>query len=214
LHIVQPAIDHYDTWNITIDDLYDWVHGELAIAINKCYQTDAEFNPGEKQCKWCEAANHCIYRYNYIQDLASRIFHAEKMLAETPDISDLMELIDQAPAIKRAVKSIISYVQREMEKGISVPGYKLVHGRSNRKWVDEKKTIEWLSENTGIEELFTTKLRSPSQLEKELITLKKNEDFKKLYHNPPGKITIASEHDKREAVDPNKSAVNVFKEVS
>jgi hypothetical protein len=213
LHIVQPAIDHFDTWDLTTNELYEWVHGKLAVAINKCATPGAQIIPGYKQCRWCEAANHCITRYNWVQDTAAKLFHAEKLLATAPDIKDLMELVSQGPAVEKAIKSIISYVQTEMEKGVSVPGYKLVRGRSNRKWLDEKKTIEWLSKNTNIEELFTSKLRSPSQFEKEVITLKKNEDYKKLFHNPPGKIAIAPETDKREAIEPNKSAVDVFKGV-
>ena len=53
LHVVQPALDHYNTWNLSINDLFDWVHGTLAIAINKC-ETPGEynFNPGLSQCRW------------------------------------------------------------------------------------------------------------------------------------------------------------------
>jgi len=42
--------------------------------------------------------------------------------------------------------------------------------------------------------------------------LKKNDNFKALYHNPPGKITLVLESDKRSAIEPEKKAVNVFAE--
>ena len=210
LHIVQPAIDNFSTWNLTISELYDWVHGTLAIAINKCSDNSEEFNPGVEQCRWCEAQNHCRTRLDHAYDIAIRLFDANAKLADCPDPKELVRLIDQAPLVEKAIKSILFYIQTEMLKGEVYPGLKLVHGRSNRKWIDEKKTIKWLSEHTEIEEFFTSKIISPAQVEKEVKSLKKNEDYKKLYEQPEGKITLVGESDKRPAIQTASSAIDVF----
>jgi len=210
VHIVQPAIENFSSWELTIEELYEWVHGTLAVAINKAASEIDEFNPGIEQCRWCEAQNHCRTRFDYVQSLATRIFEANAKLAECPTPEELVSLIDQAPMVEKAIKSIILYVQTEMLKGVSFPGVKLVRGRSNRKWIDTKKAVEWLSENTEIDDLFVSKLRSPSQLEKEVKSLKKNDDFKKLYEQPEGKITLVGLSDKRPAIQDTTTAVDVF----
>ena len=85
-------------------------------------------------------------------------------------------------------------------------------GRANRKWINELRVVKWLSEHTEIEDLFTSKIISPSQVEKEVKSLKKNEDFKKLYTKPDGKITLVGESDKRPAIQTETDAVDVFKD--
>jgi hypothetical protein len=210
LHVVQPAIENFTIWEITVDELYEWVHGTLAIAINRAACETELFNPGVEQCRWCEAQNHCRTRFEYAQEWAVKIFEANKVLASCPAPEELAKLIDMFPLVEKAYKSILFYAQTEMMKGTQFPGLKLVQGRSNRKWVDEKKAVEWLSKNTEIDELFTSKLRSPSQMEKELKWLKKNDDFKKLYEQPPGKVTLVGESDKRPAIQAEQTAIDVF----
>jgi translation initiation factor IF-1 len=180
LHVVQPALDHYDTWSLSANELYDWVHGTLAIAIGKCHGSGVDkFVPGKSQCRWCEAKNHCSARITFAQETAIKLFNAKEKLATCPTIEDLVELVEMAPLVEDAIKSIRVYLQRELENGHKVPGLKLVRGKANRVWVNENDVITWLAKNTSIEELFTSKLRSPSQLEKEDRSLKKSEGFKK-----------------------------------
>jgi len=215
IHIVQPAIDHYDTWQCSINELYDWVHGTLAVAINKCHSSGIDkFVPGIEQCRWCEAKNHCEARITFAQETAVKLFDAKEKLATCPTIEDLVELVKLAPLVDDAIKSIRLYLQNELEKGNAVPGLKLVQGRANRAWVNENEAITWLAKNTSIEELFTSKLRSPSQMEKEVRALKKSEGFKKLYEKPAGKITMVSESDGRPAIQTNSGAIDVFAKVN
>lgn len=210
LHIFQPAIENTSIWEISVDELYDWVHGTLAIAINKCASETEIFNPGVEQCRWCEAQNHCKARLDQAQEWAIKIFEANKVLAACPAPEELSELVKMFPLVEKAYKSILFYMQTEMLKGSQFPGVKLVQGRSNRKWIDEAKAVEWLSKNTQIDDLFVSKLRSPSQLEKELKALKQNDDFKKLYEQPPGKVTLVDESDSRPAIKTEQTAIDVF----
>lgn len=213
LHVVQPAIENFDTYDVTIDEMYNWVHGTLAIAINKCASAVNEFNPGIEQCRWCEAKNHCRTRLDEAQDIAIRLFEAAETLATCPNPEELVRLINKAAAVERAIKDIRLYIQTDMMKGIVYPGLKLVTGRSNRSWINEKNTIKWLAENTEIEELFNSKLLSPSQIEKEVKTLKKNKDFMTLYNKPPGKIALVPDSDPRPALQTEATAIDVFANV-
>jgi len=214
LHIVQPAIEHYDTWELSIHDLYDWVHGTLAIAINKCHNDGIDkFSPGIKQCRWCEAKNFCEARTTFVQESAVKFFEAKEKLATCPTMEDLVKLLEIAPLVEDTIKSIRLYLQTELERGNVVPGMKLIRGRANRTWISENDTITWLAKNTSIEELFTSKLRSPSQFEKEVRTLKKNEGFKALHKTPEGKISMVPESDNRPTIQTDSGAINVFAEV-
>ena len=214
IHAVQPAIDHYDAYDYSINELYGWVHGTLAIAINKCHSSGIDkFVPGIEQCRWCEAKNHCEARTTFVQETALKLFSAKEKLATCPTIEDLVKLVEIAPLVESAIKSIRLYLQKELESGHNIPGLKLIRGRANRKWVNENDTITWLAKNTSIEELFKSTLRSPSQFEKEVRTLKKSEGFKKLYETPDGKISMVPESDGRPAIQTNSGAIDVFSKV-
>ena len=214
IHVVQPAIDHYDTWDLSTHELFDWVHGTLAVALNKCHTSGVDkFNPGVEQCRWCEAKNHCETRVVFVQEMAVEMFNAKERLATCPSLEDLVKIIEMAPLVEETIKGIRLYLQTELMKGNAVPGMKLIRGRANRAWVNENDTITWLAKNTSIEELFTSKLRSPSQFEKEVRTLKKSEGFKKLYETPEGKITMVPESDGRPAIQTDSGAIDVFSEV-
>jgi len=214
IHVVQPALDHYDTWSLSTNELYNWVHSTLAIAIGKCHSSGiGNFVPGIEQCRWCEAKNHCEARIVFAQETAIKLFEAKEKLATCPTVEDLVKLVELAPLVEDTIKSIRVYLQRELENGREVPGLKLVRGRANRVWINENDAITWLAKNTSVEELFTTKLRSPSQFEKEVKSLKSSEGFKKLYETPEGKLTLVSDKDGRPAVQTDSGAINVFSEV-
>jgi len=51
-------------------------------------------------------------------------------------------------------------------KGESVPGYKLVSGRTNRIWGNEKVAAMWLVHDTSLDEAMPRSLVSPAQAEK------------------------------------------------
>ena len=213
LHVVQPAIEHFDTWELSVHELYDWIHGTLAVALNKCHSSGIDkFNPGISQCRWCEGKNHCEVRIVFVQEMAVKLFEAREKLATCPSTEDLVSILNMAPLVEDTIKSIRLYLQTELMKGNDIPGMKLVRGRANRAWINESDAITWLAKNTSIEELFTSKLRSPSQFEKEVRALKQNEAFKKLYETPEGKITMVPESDGRPAIHTDLNAINVFSE--
>ena len=212
LHIVQPAVEHFDTWDLTVDDLYNWVHGELALAINRCEVMDPLLIPGIDQCRWCDAKNHCYARTELVQKQAIQLFDAQSSLDKTPSMETLSEILKIAPLVEKAIKDIVQFATKELDLGREFPGYKLVQGKANRAWVSEENTIKWLGENTSIENIFNSKLMSPSQIEKEAKLLKKNDKFRALYNNPPGKVTLTVEEDARPALQTTSKAIDVFQD--
>ena len=210
LHVFQPAIDHVSSFNMFTEELYEWVHGTLAVGIGKCMSKDPAINPGVEQCRWCEAANHCDTRFTYVQNMAQELFLAQKMLPDKITPESIAMLIKSAPLVESAIKQFKLFASQEIQHGRDIPGYKLVSGRSNRKWKDEKDTIDWLANNTEIEEIFISKLVSPAQAEKLAKFLKKSDDFKGLWDKKDGKPTLVSEKDPRPALSSQSKAIDVF----
>ena len=128
----------------------------------------------------------------------------------TPE--EIIKVLDQASLVQQVIKDLNKFVHVEITRGADFPGRKLVQGKSNRKWVDELKTTEWLGTNTKLDELFISKLISPAQAEGLDKALKKNKDFKKLYEKPEGKQIVVSDKDPRPAIQVSSRAIDVFKE--
>ena len=116
------------------------------------------------------------------------------------------------PLIDQWARDIVGKIQVELTAGRKVGDWKLVHGKSNRRF--KEKTPEFaalLAEEAGlpVEALYEEpELKSPAGVEK-LMVGKKGDPRKKIKDavtahafKPPGKITIAPGSDTRDAVDP------------
>lgn len=211
LHVVQPFLDNFSTYEMPYRELYDWVHGELAIGIQEAKEPDPRFNPGPEQCRWCAGKNHCNAHFKWAKANATKIFRNYEFTHSIPQ-EEMLELIELGPAIDKAIKGYKAFVTAEMQKGRPYPGLKLVEGRSIRKWKLEDGAAQWISENTDIDEmdLISTKFASPAQVEKIDRSLKRNPEFQDLFTKAKGKATLVKESDPRPALEPSKRGVDVF----
>jgi hypothetical protein len=94
--------------------------------------------------------------------------------------------------------------------GEQVPGFKLVRGRSNRRWKDESAADRWLtSQGLKEKERYDFKLKGPAKIEKIVdLTPIKLKNFQGLIEKPEGALTFAREEDKRPAVVINTAEVD------
>lgn len=87
-------------------------------------------------------------------------------------------------------------------EGRAIPGWKLVHGRSMRKWKDEKAT-EAAMKAAGLTDaqIFVKKLVSPAQCDKLYKTLTDEQaaSIRAGVTRTEGALTLAEEADRREA---------------
>lgn len=165
---------------------------------------DGGLNPGEKQCRWCEAAPVCPALRKYVFETAAAEFEPFKVkeMDDYETNKELGEALERVNLIKQWCNRVEARAQELLEHGHSVPGFKLVRGRSIRRWVNEDKVIESLADKIDYSKMFTKKLISPTQFSK----LVSREDYKKFaeanVYVPDGKLTVAKADDKRIAVDP------------
>lgn len=104
------------------------------------------------------------------------------------------------------VAKIKEYALEQALNGIEYPGFKVVGGRSNRKWTDEKKVGEILLEQGFLENIiYTKKLTGISNMETAIGKKEVNRLLGEYIEKPPGKPTLAPITDKREHYNPAKA---------
>ncbi len=171
--IVQPRIFEGapESWEISLADLLKW--GEwVKQRAEKCFEPDAEFVPGEKQCQWCKAKATCSALAKFTEQTILMDFEAVEDASSMRPVNRLSD--EQIAQVLQAKKLIISWLDaveglvfERLSNGESFPGFKLVAGRSNRKWTDQKQAESALFELLA-DGAFTRKLVSPAQAEKAL----------------------------------------------
>lgn len=198
--IVQPKINEKkpDLYSLTKKELDNWVRNELSPKYDGISngQLKNHFVPGEEQCRWCKAKAECPEIRKEISD------------ALNTDISDNTNIgywLEKVKMIRDWCSDIESTAIAQMQEGKIVSGYKLVRGRSNRRWVDPEKADKWLAARRfKADERRDYKVIGIPKAEKlisglELSTKLKN-SFERLIEKPEGKITYAKEDDPRSPI--------------
>lgn len=210
--IVQPRIQSEpETWETSVESLLDWAENTLRPTAKLAWEGKGELNPGEKQCRWCRAKAQCRAWKDKYGPLAD-------FMTQTPEARDPRLLTDEevgmwliaAQGIAEYVKCLEEYAQKQLQQGHSVPGWKLVEGRSTRRFTDQDAAFKAI-EADGISEAMLYE-RSPISLtaaEKLLGRKRFAEVCGTWVEKPKGKPTLAPESDKRPAYD----AAEGFEEV-
>lgn len=213
--IVQPPLNHVETWQITPEELIKFTDGmkeaaaeclkELAERSKKDARLDClKFNPGTAQCRFCRARHEC-------RALASYCLTAAGLPALTvcdPKIDNvqLSKIMSKIPAIELWIAAIKERAEVELSEGHIVPGYKLVQGRAgNRTWRDPAAAASLL-ESCGLskDQIYAKKLVSPAQADKLIKKSGKMTDeqaaaYSDMIIKPAGSPVIAEESDPRPA---------------
>jgi len=195
LHIVQPRLDHIDTWETTTRDLLhwgEWVRESALLALSE----DAPRVPGEKQCRWCRAQATCAALFEHTAQIIGRDFEDIEALENPGQMSDgqIRLVLENADLIKAWLGAVETHVYERLLEGGEFKGYKLVEGRSNRQWADETEATSLLVETVG-DAAFEKKLLSPAKAEK--LLGKKKTILESMIFKPAGKPALAPEQDKR-----------------
>jgi hypothetical protein len=80
------------------------------------------------------------------------------------------------------------------------PGYKLVLGRSNRKYTDEEDVAK-AATDAGYTDIYKSTLIGITEMERLMGKKKFNEILGAYVYKPDGKVTLVPDSDKREAIN-------------
>ena len=117
----------------------------------------------------------------------------DKALLATEEIAEILGKIDDLISWGNDIKE---FALTEALRGVHIPGYKLVEGRSNRKYTDENEVIRVLQEN-NLNPFDEPKLLTITELVKRIGKAKFVELVDKYVYKPTGKPTLVEESDKR-----------------
>lgn len=194
IHIVQPRIRNYSNWEISVEDLNKFskhVSARAKIALGD----NAPRIPGDKQCQWCKAKGNCNALAKFTEQVISAEFdNLDEVKIESMSDDRKRLILDNRSLIESFMKAVESEVFGRLSCGEKFEGYKIVEGRSVRKWGDNAE--EALVKELG-DDAYEKKLIGITAAQK----LIGKEGVDELAYKPPGKLTLAAESDKRKAVN-------------
>lgn len=193
MNIYQPRIDNISPWEISVTDLLDWAENELKPQAALAYAGEGDFAPG-KACTFCRAKNECKARMDYNMEIAKYEFKNTELLNDE-DISFVLERGEMMAKWVDDVKSMALAKAVSGEK--QWPGYKIVEGRSNRKYSSEVIVATKL-EAKGYKDIYKPLALLPmGEMEKKLTKPVFQEIVEPLLIKPAGAPTLVPVTDKR-----------------
>ena len=179
----------------SVEELKEWAETELKPKAILAYNGEGEYAPGE-WCTFCRAAARCRARAEEKLELAKSEFRLPPLLTD----SEIEEVLAIIPDLTKWANEILAYAtDAAINHGKQWNGFKIVEGRSVRKYRDEGKVAEAAIE-AGYTDIYEHKIISITAMEK-LMGKKKFQDILgRLVTKPPGKPTLVADTDKRPAI--------------
>ena len=189
--IVQPRLSNTSTYEITAQELILWAETEVRPKALLAYEGAGEFCAGE-WCRFCKARYTCRKRSEYHMCLAQHDFRQPELLSDE-EIADILPVAD---SLNSWVQDLLAYATQAAVNGKSWPGYKLVAGRTVRKYTSEAEVIKAATE-AGYTDIYKTTLLGVGDLEKRMGRKRFGEVLGKFIVKPAGAPTLVPETDAR-----------------
>ena len=195
LCIFQPRLSNVSEWSLTVKELYKWADEILKPGIEKIRAGSEEFHPS-RHCVFCKAKPLCKALRDQNLELAKHEFRPAFLMND----SEIEEVLDKADDFVNWINSVKEFALEDAMKGKKYDHYKLVEGRSNRKYIDETKVINVVKE-AGYNP-YEEKLLSVTGMQSRLGKARFEELLGNLVVKPRGKLTLVPREDKRPEVNP------------
>ena len=203
--IFQPRREHISTYEITKEELLKWADTILAPTAQLAASGDGEFKAGA-HCQFCKMKATCRKRAEYNLELARYDFETPATL-EDEEIEVILSKVDELIAWGSDIKE---YALQSALSGKQWNDWKLVEGRSNRRYTDETVVADTVKaagydpyEHKVLGITAMTKLLGKTKFEKLLGGY---------LEKPQGKPTLVPMSDKRPAINKAAEAADDFKE--
>jgi hypothetical protein len=156
--IVQPPM--IKRWVTTVGRIKQFEH-ELVSAVKTALKDDAPLAQGD-HCRWCAAKPIC-------PQITGAVDRAIKQQVINMDVDTLAKHLHTADLLEDWIKDLRALAFGLLEKGATVPGYKIVQKQARRKWTSEESAKQALL-LLGLKEsvVVETSIMSPAQAEKAL----------------------------------------------
>lgn len=194
--IFQPRIGNVSTWSIETDALLNWAKTDLKPKAELAIKGDGTVKYGPwLQFSNCNAVLRVRYnQYKKLQEFQLRSPH----LMSNAEIEEVLANVDELVKWANQVKA---YAQDlAVNHGKQWDGFKVVEGRSIRKYKDEA-TVAKVAKENGFTDIYQQSLLPITKLEKVMGKKQFNDLLGQYIYKPAGKLTFVPQTDKRPAVD-------------
>ena len=196
--IYQPRRDNVSTYTLPKEELYRWADTVLKPTADLAFAGKGSFLCGE-WCGFCKAKYDCRARAETNLDLARYDFKVPPLL-EDEEVEEILARVDDLVAWATDIKE---YALQQAISGKSWNAWKLVEGRSNRRYTDEIAVAEVVS-HAGFDP-YERKVLSVTALQKVLGKPRFDELLSPYIEKPQGKPTLVPASDKRPAMNTAKN---------
>ena len=193
MSIYQPRRENVSTYTMSKADLLQWANGTLAPTALLAQEGKGEFQAGN-HCQFCKVKAACRKRVEYNLELARYDFEMPATLEEH-EIDAILLKADQLISWASDVKE---YALNQALQGTDYSHFKVVEGRSNRKYTNEDDVAKTVMA-AGYDP-YEKSILGITAMSKLLGKKKFNELLGSLICKPQGKPTLVSKSDKRPAM--------------
>lgn len=205
--IFQPRRENVSTWTIPVEDLKAWAENELKPRAKMAYDGEGEYLPGE-WCTFCRAAVRCRARAEEKLKLAQTEFRMPPLLTDA-EIEDILAVL---PDLTKWANEITAYaLDTALNHGKEWNGFKVVQGRSVRKYRDEAAVAEAAKE-AGYKDIYRQSLIPLTEMQRLMGKDRFEEILGGLITKAPGRPTLVPKSDRRPAMSVS-NAINEFYEI-
>lgn len=145
MSIFQPRLQNCSTWEVAREDIEAWASEILKPAADLAWNGNGDYKAGD-HCQFCKAKAECRERAKANMALAAYDF-TEPALLESDEIAAILGRIDNLVSWASDVKD---FALAEALRGVHYDGWKVVEGRSNRRYTDET-TVADLVKRIGLD---------------------------------------------------------------
>ena len=196
--IYQPRRQNVSTYEVSKDDLYQWADEVLKPTADLAFASDGNFLCGE-WCGFCKAKHECRARAEANLLLAQHDFKLPPLLTDS-EIEVILSRVDELVSWANDIKE---YALQQAISGKEWTGWKLVEGRSNRRYTNEA-AVSKAVESAGFDP-YEKKLLGITAMQKLLGKSRFEELLAAYIEKPQGKPTLVPESDKRPAMNTAKN---------
>ncbi len=192
--IFQPRRDNVSTFTCTKEELLTWADEVLAPIALLAKNGEGEYEAGD-HCQFCKIKATCRKRAEYNLDMAQYDFKEPSQMSPS-EIADILPKVDELVSWANDIKD---YALKQAMSGTKYQGFKLVEGRSTRKYTDDKAVADTVL-SAGYDP-YEKKLMGITAMTQLLGRKKFEELLGSMVYKPPGKPTLVKDADKRSEIN-------------
>ena len=205
--IYQPRRENVSTHTVFKESLYQWADEVLQPLAQLAFDGSGEYCSGD-WCRFCRAAVKCRARAEEKLKLTQLEFALPPLLTDA-EIEDVLAKLDELTAWASDIRAYA--LEAAIHHGKQWNGFKLVAGRSNRKYASEEKVAETVK-SAGYHDIYRQSLITITEMERLMGKQKFNEILGGLIEKPPGKPSLVPLSDKRPAINASSAKIDFMEE--